>query len=149
MITLTEEQFQLIQQYLELVRTINEAFSYVVTSFDDLSYTEGDVVLGDIFTALAQLEGTNTQLNIFFNNQVSVKDAINPFANIVQKVTELETVWDNIEARQQLIRENLSPMYATWSNDILQALPTYDNPVTAFILSGLFFDHLFSFVRKV
>ena len=34
MITLTEEQFQLIQQYLELVRTVNEAFSYVVTSFE-------------------------------------------------------------------------------------------------------------------
>ena len=79
MITLTEEQFQLIQQYLELVRTVNEAFSYVVTSFDDLSYTEGDVILGDIFTALQQFEGTHAQLTVLFQDQVAVQDAINQF----------------------------------------------------------------------
>ena len=89
---------------------------------NDLSYTEGDVILGDIFTALQQLEGTHAQLNVLFQDQVAVKDAINPFADIVQQVNELETVWDNIEARQQLIREKLSPMYATWSNDIIQVL---------------------------
>ena len=51
-----------------------------------------------------------------------MKDIIHSFTDIVQQVNELETVWDNIEARQQLIREKLSPMYATWSNEILQAL---------------------------
>lgn len=122
MITLTEEQFQLIHQYLELVRTVNEAFSYVVASFDDLSYTEGDVILGDIFTALQKLEVTHAQLNALFQDHVAVKDSLNQYADIVHQVNELETVWDNVEAREQLIREKLSPMYATWSNDILLAL---------------------------
>ena len=122
MITLTEEQFQLIHQYVELVHTINEAFSYVVTSFDDLSYTEGDVILGDIFTALQKLEGTHTQLDVLFQDHIAVKDAIQLFTDIVQQVNNLETVWDDIEARQQLIREKLSPLYATWSNEVLTIL---------------------------
>ena len=122
MIILTEEQFQLIHQYVELVHTINEAFSYVVTSFEDLSYTEGDVILGDIFTALQKLEGTHTQLDVLFQDHIAVKDAIQLFTDIVQLVNNLETVWDDIEARQQLIREKLSPMYATWSNEILSIL---------------------------
>ncbi len=122
MFTLTEEQFQLIHQYVELVHTVNEAFSYVVTSFEDLSYTEGDVILGDIFTALQKLEGTHTQLDVLFQDHVAVKDAIQLFTDIVQLVNNLETVWDDIEARQQLIREKLSPLYATWSNEILSIL---------------------------
>ena len=75
-ITLTEEQFQLIHQYLELVRTINEAFTYVVTGFDNLSYTEGNVILGDIFTALQKLEGTNAKLIVLFHDHDVIKDAL-------------------------------------------------------------------------
>ena len=122
MTTLTEEQFQLIHQYVELVDTINEAFSYVVTSFDDLSYTEGDVILGDIFAALQRLEGTHSQLNVLFQNHATVKDTIVSFNDVLQQVNELDAVWDDIEARQQLICEKLSPMYTTWSNEILSVL---------------------------
>lgn len=125
MTSLTEEQFQLIHQYTELVRTVNEAFTYVVTSFDNLAFTEGDVILGDIFTALQQFEGTHTQLNVLFQEHAAVKDAIYPFSDIVQQANELEPIWTNVETRQQLIREILAPTYATWSNEILQVLQPF------------------------
>lgn len=122
MITLTEEQFQLIHQYLELVRTVSEAFTYVVTSFDNLAFTEGDVILGEIFTALQQFSGTHAQLAVLFYDHVSVKDLLSQFSDIVQQVNELDPVWTNVETRQQLIREKLAPTYTTWSNNVLNAL---------------------------
>ncbi|MFJ8266906.1 hypothetical protein [Peribacillus asahii] len=125
MITLTEEQYQLIQQYTELVRTVNEAFTYVVTSFDDLSYTEGDTVLSDIFTALQQLSGANSQLTILFKDLDAVNESIMQFSQVVEGVDKLDSVWGNVEARQQFIRETLAPAYTSWSERVLHILQPY------------------------
>ncbi|MFB5282840.1 hypothetical protein [Peribacillus sp. Hz7] len=125
MITLTEEQYQLIQQYTELVRTVNEAFTYVVTSFDDLSYTEGDTVLSDIFTALQQLSGANSQLTILFKDLDAVNESIMQFSQVVEGVDKLDSVWGNVEARQQFIRETLAPAYTSWSEHVLHVLQPY------------------------
>ena len=125
MITLTEEQYQLIQQYTELVRTVNEAFTYVVTSFDDLPYTEGDTVLSDIFTALQQLSGANSQLTVLFKDLDAVNESIMQFSQVVEGVDKLDSVWGNVEARQQFVRATLAPAYTSWSDRVLHILQPY------------------------
>jgi len=125
MVTLTEEQYQLIQQYTGLVRTVNEAFTYVVTSFDDLSYTEGDTVLSDIFTALQQLSGASSQLTVLFKDLEAVNESIVQFSQVVEGVDKLDSVWGNVEARQQFVRETLAPAYTSWSERVLHILQPY------------------------
>jgi len=52
---LTEEQFDLFQQYLNMVSEIEDGFVYVIASFIDFSKREGELVLTDILQALTSI----------------------------------------------------------------------------------------------
>lgn len=59
MSTSTEEHIHLVQQYREMLDSIEEGFKYVLASFQDYSKTEGDLVLSDIFAAFLQIAQVN------------------------------------------------------------------------------------------
>ncbi|MCA1061369.1 hypothetical protein LCL96_20850 [Rossellomorea aquimaris] len=57
---LDEIQYELVSQYVAMLETIKEALNYVEASFTDLSKTEGDRVLSDVFMAIEQISESNS-----------------------------------------------------------------------------------------
>ncbi|WP_442596318.1 hypothetical protein [Neobacillus sp. D3-1R] len=120
MTTLTEEQYSLVKQYSELLTTVEEAFQYIIESFNNYERTEGDQVLADVFLAFAQIADANSQLATTFPNEV------NQFNEVIKAAQLLEPVFTNQTQKQQLIQEKLYPAFHTWSQTIQEKLkPLY------------------------
>jgi hypothetical protein len=121
-VQMNEDQHQLCQQYVDMLHTIEEAFVYVLASFDDLSKTEGEVVLSDIFTGLTQLAGSNELLSILFEENEEVKKALEGFEEVVSKAMKLDGHFDETDYKHKIVRENFYPAYEAWSLNIQKIL---------------------------
>ncbi len=124
-VQLNEDQHQLCQQYVDMLHMIEEAFDYVLASFDDLSKTEGDIVLSDIFSGLTQLAGSNELLAILFEENKEVIQALEEFEVVVSKAMKLDGHFEESEFKQKTVREDLYPTFHTWSLQIQKVLQTH------------------------
>jgi SMC interacting uncharacterized protein involved in chromosome segregation len=121
-IQMNEDQRQLCQQYVDMLHTIEEAFEYVLASFDDFSKTEGDVVLSDIFTGLTQLAGSNKLLSILFKENKEVKKTLEGFEEVVSEAMKLDCHFAESEFKQKTVQEDIFPTFHTWSLHIQKVL---------------------------
>lgn len=76
---LSEEQFDLCHQYLNMLSGIEKGFAYVITSFIDFSKTEGDLVLSYILQALTTIAHTNTLLERLLADDELIQQVISNF----------------------------------------------------------------------
>ena len=119
---LTEEQFDLCQQYLNMVSCIDEGFTYVSASFLDFSKTEGDVVLSDILQALTLIAHVNTLLERLLAEDESIQQAITHFQNVMAQAFKLEGQFDRYDTKMKIINDFLYPAFSAWSDSIQNAL---------------------------
>ncbi|RFU63938.1 hypothetical protein [Peribacillus glennii] len=123
--TLTEIQHQLLQQYTGLLETIEEAFDYVSKSFENYELTEGDRILGDIFSAFGQLASTNVQVaNLYFENR-SIQEKVYEFESVIKILNPAEINLTDPVLKQQIINDKLSPAFTAWSRNIQNVLKPY------------------------
>ncbi|WP_075982941.1 hypothetical protein [Bacillus massilinigeriensis] len=114
MTKLNEDQFQMIGQYTELLDTIEEAFSYIITSFENIELTATNQLIGDIITAFQQIIVTNDQLAELLKNESALIQNIKAFHGVIQQAEKLEGVWNDPIQKQTIIREQLYPAFAEW-----------------------------------
>lgn len=124
-LTLTEEKFILAKQYIDLLETVEETFDYIEESFKNLSYTEGDRLLNDIFHAFSQIISTNFILAENFKTQPTVLITLAQFVVVVEKAEMLEGKFSDQTARQNIILEHLYPAYSAWKLSVEQELRPY------------------------
>lgn len=125
LVNLNIAQYETLQKYVQLVATVSEAFTYITESFDDFQKTEGDRLLGDVFEAFAQIAKSNDQLVQWFANEKQLMIDVNAFSNIVEQINELEDAFADVNLRQALICEKLSPAYKTWASTVQLTLQPY------------------------
>jgi hypothetical protein len=124
-LTLTEEKLILAKQYIDLLETVEEAFDYIEESFKNLSYTEGDRLLNDIFHAFSQIISTNFILAENFKTQPTVLITLAQFVVVVEKAEMLEEKFADQTAIQKIILEHLYPSYSAWKLSVEQELRPY------------------------
>ena len=120
---LTEEQFSFVQQYVELLTTIEEGFVYIIKSFEDYSKTESDRMLSDIFSALYQVANVNEALQKIFSNDIQEK--IREFETVAEQALQLDGVFDDQQKKEKVVKESLYPVFHTWAQEVEQVLSPY------------------------
>lgn len=122
---LTEEQFDLFQQYLNMVSGIEDGFVYVIASFTDFSKTEGDLVLTDILQALTSIKYSNTLLERLLVEDESVQQAIINFQDVTDAAFKLEGYLDDYNIKIKVVNDFLYPTFSAWREMIENALVGY------------------------
>ncbi len=125
MLTLTEEHYIFLKEYSDLLFTIDEAFDYIVKSFSDLSKTEGNRLLGDIFQALPQVAAANEQLILLFQDNQQLQKTVKDISHVADQVELLLQYFEDLPVRQEIISQKLYPSFAQWHKSIQQELNPY------------------------
>ncbi|MCA1031451.1 hypothetical protein LCL95_10485 [Bacillus timonensis] len=125
MVKLNEAQYELINQYRDLLDTIDEGFTYLIDSFSNLELSHGDRILADIFSALVQIGTTSDQLLSIFpeNHEVSIR--IHLFSGVLTEIEKLEAVMQDELQKQLLIKLTIFPAYLAWKEQVQSALEKY------------------------
>ncbi|MHA7138065.1 hypothetical protein ACRTEV_12355 [Rossellomorea arthrocnemi] len=122
---LDENQYELVSQYVGMLDTIEEALKYVEASFTDLSKTEGDRVLSDVFMAIGQISESNGLLKEMFDGWEGIQKALNGFDTVTDQAWKLDGQLDNNSVKQSIVQEKLSPAFSTWKVTIENELNPY------------------------
>ncbi|MGE6754512.1 hypothetical protein ACQKFO_13750 [Rossellomorea sp. NPDC071047] len=122
---LDEKQYELVSQYVGMLDTIEEALYYVGASFTDLSKTEGDRVLSDIFMAIGQISESNGLLKEMFDGREDIQQALTGFDTVTDQAWKLDGQLDNNEVKQSIVQESLSPAFLNWKSTIENELNPY------------------------
>jgi hypothetical protein len=122
---LDEKQYELVSQYVGMLDTIEEALKYVKASFTDLSKTEGDRVLSDVFVAIGQISESNGLLKEMFDGREGIQKALTGFDTVTDQAWRLDGQLDNNEVKQSMVQEKLSPAFSTWKASIDNELNPY------------------------
>lgn len=125
MIQLQENERAIIQNYIQVGNTVVEALEYVVASFDDLSKTEGDLVLSDVFAAFSQMLNANGQIIFFLKEDPEALLHVLELNEMMGKLEALEAVFLELDKKEQFIKNELAPTYNNWINKANQLLQKY------------------------
>ena len=115
---LDEKQYELVNQYVGMLDTIEEALRYVEASFTDLSKTEGDRVLSDVFMAIGQISESNHLLEETFDGREGIQNALTQFDTVTDQAWKLDGQLDNSEMKQSIVKVSLSPAFSEWKATI-------------------------------
>lgn len=122
---LCEEEYVLTRQYVDLLETVEEGFEYIVESFKNLSYTEGDRLLNDILHAFSQIINTNFVLAERFKEKTSVLKSLAQFNVVVEKAEILDGKFAEQVVKQKIILEHLYPSFSGWRLSVEQELKPF------------------------
>ena len=122
---LDEKQYELVSQYAGMLDTIEEALKYVEASFTDLSKTEGDRVLSNVFMAIGQISESNPLLKDMFDGREGIQKALTGFDAVTDQAWELDGQLDNNAFKQRIVQEKLSPAFSIWKESIENELNPY------------------------
>jgi hypothetical protein len=125
MVVLTTPQIEMVQKYVELLDTIEEGFVYVEESFVNYERTQGDVVLADIFTALAQVSATNVHLCQLFAEEADIVNHLRLFSDVLEEAYKLEGNLADTNMKQRIVEQHLSPAFQAWKLSITRLLKRY------------------------
>lgn len=121
----TEEQFELLKEYLNTVNVIDEGFSYVISSFNDFKKTEGDRVLSDIIQAFSSVAQTNTLLEQILRDDSSLQQVIKSFSNITDAIFKLDGFFDDYHMKMKVVNEILYPAFSEWKDIVNKTIEKY------------------------
>jgi hypothetical protein len=122
---LDEKQYTLIHRYTEMLQTVEEAFEYVESSFNDYSKTEGDLVLSDIFAALGQIESSNQLLKELFQEENEIIRVVEKFGEVPKQALKLEGAFNDQNVKEKVIKKGLSPAFYTWKVEVEKVLQPF------------------------
>ncbi|WP_226676375.1 hypothetical protein [Rossellomorea aquimaris] len=122
---LDEKQYELVNQYVGMLDTIEEALKYVKASYTDLSKTEGDRVLSDVFMAIGQISESNHLLKTAFDGREGIQNALTQFDTVTDQAWKLDGQLDNSEMKQSIVQKSLSPAFSEWKATIESELNPY------------------------
>lgn len=114
MIKLTEPNVELVHRYVELLQSIEEGLKYVEASFDDYGKTEGDLVLGDVLDALAQVQSTNDQLQVIFAGEQGIVENIQQYGAVIDQCFKLEGKMELPHEKQEVVKQSIIPAFLGW-----------------------------------
>lgn len=124
MTTLTEEKFRIVQQYVGLLETIQEAFEHIVVCFEELSYEGAMDLWEDILLAFSQIDDSNTAISEQFVENPDLVECFERFEEVLE-ATELLGQVDDILQVEQIISKKIYPVFLSWRSAIDQEIKPY------------------------
>ncbi|NQD65119.1 hypothetical protein HP456_04220 [Bacillus haikouensis] len=113
-IKIDEKQYELIQQYIDMLETIEDALDYVTASFTDIEKTEGGRVLADVFGALGQVSESNKIFRDLFSNRPEFITVLEEFETVIDQALELNGHFQESNVKEEIVKGKLSPAFSDW-----------------------------------
>jgi hypothetical protein len=113
-IKIDEKQYELIQQYIDMLETIEDALDYVTASFTDIEKTEGGRVLADVFGALGQVSESNKIFRDLFRNRPEFITVLEEFETVIDQALELNGHFQESNVKEEIVKGKLSPAFSDW-----------------------------------
>jgi hypothetical protein len=113
-IKIDEKQYELIQQYIDMLETIEDALEYVTASFTDIEKTEGGRVLADVFGALGQVSESNKIFRDLFSNRPEFITVLEEFETVIDQALELNGHFQESNVKEEIVKGKLSPAFSDW-----------------------------------
>ncbi len=114
MIQMEQKHIEVLQQYVDLLRGIEEGFEYIEGRYKADAIMAGDRILGDVFLAFSQIEGANKIILDVFYGEKSVEQEIQMFSSIIDIVKELEQNFEDIGEKKRIVLMKLIPAFLSW-----------------------------------
>jgi hypothetical protein len=121
-VKIDEKQYELIQQYIDMLETIEEALDYVTASFADIEKTEGDKVLADVFEALGQVSESNKVFKDMFKDRPEFIIVLEKFEMVIDQAMELNGHFQESNMKEEIVKGKLSPAFSAWKLEIDQVM---------------------------
>lgn len=121
-VSLDEKQYKLLQEYLSMVETIEEALVYVTSSFTDIEKTEGDRVLADVFEAFGQVSESNKLFKEWFEDQPEILSTLEDFEKVIDQAMKLNGHFQESNIKEEIVKGKLSPAFSAWKLEIDRVL---------------------------
>jgi hypothetical protein len=121
-VKIDERQFELIQQYIDMLEKFEEELDYVTASFTDIEKTEGSRVLADVFEALGQVSESNRVFKDLFNNRPEFISVLEKFETVIDQALELNGHFQESNVKEEIVKGKLSPAFSVWKLEIDQVM---------------------------
>ncbi|MBH9968834.1 hypothetical protein [[Bacillus] enclensis] len=113
-VILDEKQFELLQRYVGMLETIEEALMYVTDSFKDIEKTEGDRVLADVFESFGQVSESNELIKALFEKSPEIVSVLNQFKQVIDQTMKLDGHLGESNIKEEIVKGKLSPAFSAW-----------------------------------
>ncbi|WP_027409298.1 hypothetical protein [Anoxybacteroides tepidamans] len=125
MVILASAQMETVYKYYLLLETIKEGFDYIEESFTNYERTQADMVLTDILKAFESINATNAYLSQWLTEEPCIIHGLERFTDVLEEAMALEGQLEDMNAKQRVIQQRLSPAFQEWKRTIQEALQPY------------------------
>ncbi|RSD25191.1 hypothetical protein [Mesobacillus subterraneus] len=120
---LSEEKFLLVNQYIGLLETIEEAFGHIFLCLEDLMFEDAENLWDDILAAFWQIYQSNQVLAEHFFDRPGILSQFENFESVLEKAQPMQNtdyiLWEGI------IGEGIYPAFSEWSREITKQFRPY------------------------
>jgi hypothetical protein len=120
--TISSEQLDFLRRFYYLLDTIEEGFSYILSSFDDIQYVERDQVLMDIIVAMKEIDSTRHLFDSLFPKDFSITEEMGMLDEMMEKLDFISFQPVHLEP---FIKQELYPTYVKWKDLLQKKLKKY------------------------
>ena len=125
MVTINEEQLDLIKHYYELVEVVDEALQYLSS---DRFNEDGKVeqkVMQDSLMAISKIMEANEQLKRIFSGVPDKVQTFNQFESFLEELDRLNDVFDISVLRKETLQHHVAPAFENWKLGVEKQLIKY------------------------
>lgn len=122
---LTEEQYDFVRQYIQLLITVEDGIELVDISYQERNFGSGDKLLKDIVGAFVPLNSSNTTIGSILTYDSGLSRQLEKFPAILEQVLHLNEIINDSEEKKAFIHDFLLPAYKQWKNKVDNILQEY------------------------
>ncbi|APH03590.1 hypothetical protein [Bacillus weihaiensis] len=125
MVSLSNEQYEMIHFYYNLLNTIEEGFEYIVSSFDSFQVTEAETILKDILSAFYHVDSSNKVFETVLKEEEVLIEKLRKFDQVIMTVDADLSIFTSFQNNQELIKHSLAPCFIAWKELVQHELKPY------------------------
>ncbi|WP_273124417.1 hypothetical protein [Bacillus weihaiensis] len=125
MVSLSDEQYEMIHFYYNLLNTIEEGFEYIVSTFDSFQATEAETILKDILSAFYHVDSSNKVFEAVLKEEEVLIENLRKFDQVIMTVDADLSSFTSFQNNQELIKHSLAPCFIAWKELVQHELKPY------------------------
>ncbi|KUP05249.1 hypothetical protein Q75_13445 [Bacillus coahuilensis p1.1.43] len=123
---MTEESLSFIQQFYDLLLTVEEGFEFVGHAYnEEVSTPVTDRILLDIVSSFEQFTLSLPPLIDLMQEDEQTVDVLSSFTEVLELIVDIDVQTKGEENRLSLIYHQLYPAYMTWKQQVELNLRPY------------------------
>lgn len=123
--SLTEEQYDFVKQYIQLLITVEDGIKLVDISYQERNFGSGDKLLKDIVGAFVPLNSSNRTIRSILTDDSGLTAQLEKFPAILEQVLHLDDINNDQEEKKAFIHDFFFPAYKQWKDQVDNILQEY------------------------